>query len=271
MDIVSVSKSGYYKYLKEKDIRREKEEKDFSLIKELYIKKKGRFGYRRIAMELRINHKKVHRLMKKYNLKSTIRKKKKANILSNKLLKKNKAPNHLNRQFKQETPYEFLSTDITYINYDEGNKWAYLSVIKDIASGEILAFHLSKEMNLNLVFLTIKRLKKYFKDNNLDLNNTLIHSDQGFQYTHSNYKKILNDLNIIQSMSRKGNSIDNAIIETFFGHLKDELDFKDINSFRELNRVINRYMIYFNHKRPQWHKKKMTPLEFREYLLKEKK
>jgi len=122
MDIVSVSKSGYYKYLKEKDIRREKEEKDFSLIKELYIKKKGRFGYRRIAMELRINHKKVHRLMKKYNLKSTIRKKKKANILSNKLLKKNKAPNHLNRQFKQETPYEFLSTDITYINYDEGNK-----------------------------------------------------------------------------------------------------------------------------------------------------
>jgi len=106
-------------------------------------------------------------------------------------------------------------------------------------------------MNLNLVFLTIKRLKKYFKDNNLDLNNTLIHSDQGFQYTHSNYKKILNDLNIIQSMSRKGNSIDNAIIETFFGHLKDELDFKDINSFRELNRVINRYMIYFNHKRPQ--------------------
>jgi transposase InsO family protein len=106
-------------------------------------------------------------------------------------------------------------------------------------------------MDLKLVFNTIKKLKKYFKINNLKLDNVLIHSDQGFQYTHSNYKNILNNLKIIQSMSRKGNSIDNAIIETFFGHLKDEIDFKDINSFFELNREIKKYMVYFNNQRPQ--------------------
>jgi len=267
--IADVSKSGYYKYLKEIKLREYNEEKDFNLIKKVFIQNKGKFGYRRIAMELNMNHKKVHRLMKKNNLKSLVRRKKKANILSNRLLKENKAPNLLNRQFKQNTPYRFLSTDITYINYDKNNRWAYLSVVKDIASGEILTYHLSKKMNLELVFTTINKLKKHFKSNKLKLDNILIHSDQGFQYTHTNYKKILNDLNIIQSMSRKGNSIDNAIIETFFGHLKDEIDFKDINSFSELKNIIKEYMIYFNNKRPQWNKNKMTPVEYREYLLKE--
>ena len=139
--IADVSKSGYYKYLKEIKLREYNEEKDFNLIKKIFIQSKGKFGYRRIAMELNMNHKKVHRLMKKNNLKSLVRKKKKANILSNRLLKENKAPNLLNRQFKQNTPYRFLSTDITYINYNGNNKnkLAYLSVVKDIASGEILA------------------------------------------------------------------------------------------------------------------------------------
>lgn len=120
--IVNLSKSGYYKYLKEKEERIKKEENDFKIIKEIYLKYKGKFGYRRIAMELNMNHKKVHRLMKKFNLKSTIRKKRKSDISFRKMLKENIAPNHLNRQFKQETPYRFLSTDITYINYDKGNK-----------------------------------------------------------------------------------------------------------------------------------------------------
>ena len=124
-------------------------------------------------------------------------------------------------------------------------------MIKDIASGEILVYELSKEMNLRLVLKTINKLKIYFKENNLKLNNVLLHSDQGFQYTHSKYKKRLNNLKIIQSMSRRGNSVDNAIIETFFGHMKDEIDFKEIYSFSELERVIKEYMIYFNSNRPQ--------------------
>lgn len=140
-------------------------------------------------------------------------------------------------------------------------------MIKDIASGEILVYELSKEMNLKLVLKTINKLKKYFNENNLEMNNILLHSDQGFQYTHSKYKRKLKNLNIIQSMSRRGNSVDNAIIETFFGHMKDEIDFKEIYSFSELERVIKEYMIYFNNNRPQWDKKKMTPIQFREYLL----
>ena len=118
----NLSRSGYYRYLKEKEIRDKKDIKDFNLIKAIYDKSKGIYGYRKIAMELNMNHKKVHRLMKKYNLKSKVRRKKKANILSNRLLRKNKAPNLLNREFKQTTPYRFLSTDITYINYQKGNK-----------------------------------------------------------------------------------------------------------------------------------------------------
>ncbi len=153
----NLSRSGYYRYLKEKEIRDKKDIKDFNLIKAVYDKSKGIYGYRKIAMELNMNHK-----------------------LANRLLRKNKALNLLNREFKQTTPYRFLSTDITYINYEKGNKWAYLSVIKDIASGEILIYHLSLKMNLNIVFKSLNKLEKYFKENNLNLKNILLHSDQGF-------------------------------------------------------------------------------------------
>ena len=221
-------------------------------------------------MILNKNHKQVYRIMKKYDLKAKIRKINPSRVS----LKKNKenmfVKNILNREFKQETPYKFASTDITYLKYGNNSTFAFLSVVKDIASGEMLAWYLSEKMNLELVMDTLDNLVDYFKKNNLNLNNLLLHSDQGFQYTNIEYHDKLKELGIIQSMSRKGNSIDNAIIETFFGHLKDEIDFKDINSFSELKNIIKDYMIYFNNKRPQWTKKKMTPLEFREYLLKEK-
>jgi transposase InsO family protein len=105
-------------------------------------------------------------------------------------------------------------------------------------------------MNLDLVLKTIDNLEKYYLKNSISLKNTLLHSDQGFQYTNLSYHKKLKDLGIIQSMSRKGNSIDNAIIETFFGHLKDEIITKDLD-FNQLKKEIDKYMVEYNYQRKQ--------------------
>ena len=95
----------------------------------------------------------------------------------------------------------------------------------------------------------------------------MIHSDQGFHYTNPTYIKIVKELKMIQSMSGKGKSIDNAPIESFFGHMKDELDYESCKSFEALRFAIKEYMRYYNYERKQWTRKKMTPVEFRNHLL----
>jgi len=97
--------------------------------------------------------------------------------------------------------------------------------------------------------------------------NIMIHSDQGFHYTNPVYIEIVKELKMIQSMSRKGNCIDNSPIESFFGHLKDELDYQSCRSFEELRFKIDEYMRYYNNERKQWEKKKMTPVDYRNHLL----
>jgi len=267
LNFYSLSSSGYYKYLKEID---EREEKDFNLFLQIYevfknSKPKEKKGYRQIAMDLNKNHKQVYRIMNKYGLKARIRKVNPSRVS----LKKNKenryVPNLLNRKFKQKRPYTFASTDITYLKYQNSSVFAFLSVVKDLATGEILSWKLSKDINLKLVLDTIDDLEKYFKINNLDLSKLLLHSDQGFQYTNLAYHSRLKELKIIQSMSRRGNSVDNAPIESFFGHLKDEVDYSKLN-FKELKELIEDYMLEYNYKRKQWNKKKMTPVQYREYL-----
>ena len=105
-------------------------------------------------------------------------------------------------------------------------------------------------MNLNLVLKTIDDLKEYFKKNNLELNKLLIHSDQGFQYTNRIYHNKLKELKITQSMSRRGNSVDNAPVESFFGHMKDEIEYTNLN-FNQLNDLISNYMLEYNQQRKQ--------------------
>ena len=114
---------------------------------------------------------------------------------------------------------------------------------------------------MTLVMRTIENMK-------LDsYENILMHSDQGFHYTNPKYIEILKELNMNQSMSRKGNCIDNAPIESFFGHMKDELEYKSCRSFKELFLRIEEYMRYYNHKRKQWTRNRMTPVEYRDHLL----
>ncbi|MBU0648432.1 IS3 family transposase [Patescibacteria group bacterium] len=156
-----------------------------------------------------------------------------------------------------------MCTDITYLPYN--HRFAYLSVVKDIATGEVVSWYLSKHLEMELVLKTAERMKKHkFLSNQTK---PLLHSDQGFHYTNPLFISKMKEMKIIQSMSRKGNCIDNAPIESFFGHLKDDIDYKQCQTFEQVHAMIRQYMRYYNHERQQWNLKKMTPVEYRNHLL----
>ena len=206
-----------------------------------------------------MNNKKIQRIMRKYDLVAKVRRKNPYKQMMKKNLEHRIFPNKLQREFHQSTPFKVFCTDITYIPFQ--NRFAYLSVIKDIATGEVMAWNLSLFLEVALVTGTIKNMK-------LDsYENIMIHSDQGFHYTNPTYIGIVKELKMIQSMSGKGKCIDNAPIESFFGHLKDELDYQSCHSFDELRLAIEEYMRYYNYERKQWTRKKMAPVEYRNHLL----
>ena len=248
-----VSRSGYYKWLKKAD-EPEKDYKDYMKIKKIFDKSKGKYGWRNIKMRLmHMNHKKIQRIMKKYGLIAKIRRKNPYKMIMKKNLEHRIFPNKLQRRFQQPVPLKTFCTDITYIPFGCG--FVYLSVIKDISSGEVMAWNLATSFNMTLVLETIMnmRLDSY--------ENIMIHSDQGFHYTNPKYIELIKELKIDQSMSRKANCIDNAPIESFFGHMKDELEYQSCGSFEELFFKIEEYMKYYNYERKQWTRNKMTPVE----------
>lgn len=203
--------------------------------------------------------------MRKYRLFAKIRKISPYRLIMKKTLEHRTFPNTLGRQFDQTVPYKKLVTDITYLFFN--HRVAYLSTIKDIASGEIVGWHMSQHIDMDVVMNTLESLTKYARDNLLSLAGVLIHSDQGFHYTNPLYVNEVKNLHMQQSMSRKGNCIDNAPMESFFGHLKDDVDYKNCKTFQELTLVIQEYIRYYNHERYQWGLKKMTPVSYRNHLL----
>jgi len=206
-----------------------------------------------------MNHKKIQRIMKKYDLITKVRKRNPYKQIMKKRLEHRVFPNKLNRKFRQAVPYKVFCTDITYLPFQ--NRFAYLSVVKDIATGEVVAWRTSLFLEIALSIQAVRnmRLPAY--------ENILIHSDQGFHYTNPAYIETLKQQKMIQSMSGKGSCVDNAPIESFFGHLKDELDYKKCQTFDKLRLKIKEYMIYYNYARKQWSKNKMTPVEYRDHLL----
>lgn len=206
-----------------------------------------------------MNHKKIQRIMRKYGLTAMVRRKNPYKQMMKKSLEHRTFPNKLQREFDQVLPFKVFCTDITYIPFL--SRFAYLSVIKDIASGEVVAWNLSLSLEVTLVTETVKNIQ-------LDsYENIMIHSDQGFHYTNPAYIEIVKELKMIQSMSCKGKCIDNAPIESFFGHMKDELDYNSCQSFEQLRLAIDKYMRYYNHERKQWTRNKMTPVAYRDHLL----
>ena len=220
--IAEVSRSGYYKFLK-REIK-EKDWNDYLLIKEIFDKGKGKYGWRTIQMELvsigvNMNHKKIKRIKRKYGLLTKIRRVNPYKAIMKKTAEHRTFENILNRNFKQDEAHKVFSTDITYLPYN--GRMAYLSAVKDLSSKEIVAWNLSSQINMELVLETLQTLKS--NASIPSLKNILIHSDQGFHYTNPLYICGIKELGMIQSMSRKGNCIDNAPIESFSGISKTML------------------------------------------------
>ena len=171
--------------------------------------------------------------------------------------------NRVNRQFKQGVARKILLTDITYITYGS-HKRAYLSVIKDASSNKILSYRVSESLDVSFVLKTVQGLiETQMGDLNLKV---LIHSDQGSHYTSRAFKQVLDELGIESSMSRRGNCLDNAAQESFFGHMKDEVKFKHYKTYIECVEAIMDYINYYNYDRPQWGLHRMTPHKYESYL-----
>jgi len=230
------------------------------LIKSIYHKHKGRYGYRRITDEINnkgliINHKTVLRLMKLLGLKSLIRVKK---YKSYKGEQGKIVPNILERNFKAAAPNQKWATDVTEFNVS-GNK-LYLSPIIDLFNQEIISYELTERPVFNQVVMMLKKAFKKIPNNT----NLTLHSDQGWQYQMKQYQHLLKEKGIMQSMSRKGNCLDNAIIENFFGTLKSELFYlKKYKSVDQLKKEINEYINYYNNERIKLNLNKMSPIQYR--------
>lgn len=271
-DVADVSRSGYYAWLSGASSRLQREEADYEdhvLIKNIFEKKHGRAGWRVIRMNLErqgiiMNPKKIKRLMKKYGLITQIRRQNPYKQLAKATQEHRTAPNILQRKFDQGTPYRAFGTDITYL-YDGNGQRSYLSIIRDMATSEIVAHHVSASLDMELSLEVLAQVTTGLDAKKLD--GVLMHSDQGFHYTHPFYIRQLAARGIVQSMSRKGNCLDNAPVESFFGHLKDELDLTDCHSLDQVRAAVDKYIYNYNHHRYQWVRKKMAPVEYRNHLL----
>ena len=273
--IAGVSRSGYYNWVKTEAIRQAKEEadrKDFALILEAYNFRGYKKGVRSIHMRLlrtgiHMNQKKIRRLMHKYNLKCPIRKANPYRRMAKEMKTNRVADNLLNREFEAHGARMVLLTDITYIPYgEETGVFAYLSTILDAFTKEVLAYVLSPGLEVDFVLETVQIL---IRDHGISLSaETIIHSDQGCHYTSIKFIEIINDSNLRQSMSRRGNCWDNAPQESFFGHMKDELKdkMKFWKTFEDVKRDVDDWMDYYNNDRCVWKLAKLPPKKYYEYL-----
>ncbi len=260
-EFFGVSRAAYYAWegkLEEADPDQERMEK----IQAAYEASHKSYGYRRITIQLRrtqgiiINHKAVLRLMGKLGIRSQARKPKMYKKLEQ-IGTYHRYPNVLNRDFVATKPNQKWVTDVTYIRTLQG--WGYLSTIKDLYDGFIVAHVFDQTNSIALVTQTLKRAKQ--KEKVTD--GLVLHSDQGTQYTSQAYHVLVGEYNITPSMSRRGNCWDNAPMENFFGHLKEEYlrQFKQ-TTFKDTEQLIDEYISFYNYERIQL-KTKQTPFETR--------
>lgn len=229
-------------------------------IRSVYEEHHGRYGYRRITAQLHnegldINHKTVQKLMGQMSLKA----KRKTQHYRSYIGEIGRvAPNVLNRDFRASAPNRKWATDVTQVKIKD--RWIYLSPILDMFNGEIVSYTISDSPCLQMV---MAMLDKAFKKRDIHGNLTL-HSDQGWHYQHRMYQKALENRNITQSMSRKGNCLDNAMMENFFGLMKNELLYlHDWNSVDEFKHALMDYIHYYNNDRIKLRLKGKSPVQYR--------
>lgn len=271
--IAGVSRSGYYNWLASEAARRMREERDradFELILKAYNYRGYAKGARGIYMRMLhmnpatiMNIKKIRRLMNKYGLKCPIRKANPYRRMAKALRTSNVAPNLLNREFRAHGPRKVLLTDITYLLYGSGGR-SYMSTILDAHTKQLLAYAVSDSLEVDFVLETVHNL---ISDHGTSLQaKTLINSDQGAHYTSYKFIQIIKDANLRQSMSRRANCWDNAPQESFYGHMKDEIDLSGCETHEQVKAVINAWVDYYNNDRYQWDLARLSPNEYYEYL-----
>ena len=270
--IAGVSRSGYYGWLRSEETRRKREEQDradFQLILDAYRFRGYDKGARGIHMRLlhtgiRMNTKKIRRLMRKYRLSCPVRKANPYRRLQRAIRSNNTAEDLVKREFEAHGPRSILLTDITYIPLN--GSYCYLSTILDACTKQILSYVLSESLEEDFVLETVKQL---IEKHGLSLNKeTIIHSDQGCHYTCVKFIQLVKNSALRQSMSRKGNCWDNAPQESFFGHMKDELatQIPTWTSIDDVRQSIDDWMDYYNNDRYQWDLAKLSPNEYYSYL-----
>ena len=245
-----MSKSTYYYEISKVDAVEMRNQELMDEIKDIFEHHKHRYGVRRIHRELvnrgrNVNHKRVQRLMHNMGL---MGKRPKEKYHSYRGETGRVADNIINRDFSTDAPLQKWTTDVSQFNFSWGK--CYLSPILDMNSNEIISYDLSLSPNLEQIQRMLNNAFAQFPS----VKGLIFHSDQGWQYQHEYFRKTLKEHGIIQSMSRKGNCIDNCIMETFFGRLKNEMYYgyeKDYDSFEAFSKAIEEYISYYNNERIQ--------------------
>ena len=263
LSVAQLPRATFYYHLK-KQKQADKYEASKAEIKAIFHENKGRYGYRRITAELRnrkifLNHKTVQKLMKQLGLVCCVRIKK---YHSYKGETGKIAPNLLNRDFYAEKPNEKWVTDVT--EFSLFGKKLYLSPILDLHSSYLVSYTISERPVLSMVTSMLEKAFVNIPDNT----NLILHSDQGWQYQHKQYQRMLHNKGIRQSMSRKGNCIDNSVMENFFGILKSELLYlQKFESIEQFKAELIEYLDYYNNKRIKTKLKGLSPALYRKLAL----
>ena len=272
LEIIGMPKSTYYELLHNENYgngarRREmRDDEDILLVRQVAEYKGYKKGYRQISMMMEdvtgktLSPHRVLYLMRKYGMRTNIRKPSKNRKAMKELMKRNGKPNLLMRRFKLHRPNEVRLTDVTYLDYG-GDLRAYGSASIDPVTGKLICFIVSENNDLQLALDTLVAMDEYpLKSGGI------IHSDQGILYFTDDFQAAISEKDLIQSMSRRGNCWDNAPQESFFGHFKDECDYKKCRTLEELQAQIDDYRVYYNGMRRLWEHGRMTPVEYEAYL-----
>ena len=262
---LGINKTAYYNpptKLKERDVE------DLAVIKKYFDHSKGKDGIRQLAMVIEretgliFNNKKIARIKREYGLQTNIRKKNKYRYFAKKKREHETCPNILDRNFKDLKADQVYSTDITTIKYY--GKKAYFAAVKDLETKEIVGLSVSKRIDIELTNTAMKKALARLSTNKRK--RLIVHSDQGFHFTHFSFRSLLEKNGVLQSMSRKGNCLDNAPIESFFGLFKDHLDLRQCKTIEDVEKEVTRVVDYYNNDRPQLGLKKMPPNEYRRHF-----
>ena len=263
LEIAQLPRSTFYYHSKQQN-KEDKYAQAKEEIATIYHENKGRYGYRRVTDALRnrgilLNHKTVQRLMKELGLICRVRMKK---YRSYKGEQGKIADNELNREFRAEKPNQKWVTDVTEFRLF-GQK-LYLSPILDLYSGDIVTYTISESPNLLMVTTMLEQAFAKIPDNT----GLLLHSDQGWHYQHKQYRRMLEEKGVRQSMSRKGNCYDNSVMENFFGHLKSELLYlQEFDSVEHFKAELIDYIDYYNNRRIKARLKGLPPALHRQQAL----